>query len=106
MADLEGTPEQQFIFLNLHWGRMYVFTASAVGSTTWTAQARFGEHDELQAESGGELLYPYAITTRLRNSLLGSVGKHQRQFDRLGADLEKALEDFRAVADKRLGNGK
>jgi hypothetical protein len=56
MAALEGTVVQQVIFLNLHWGRMYVFTAPAGGSTTWTARARFGEHDELQAESAGELL--------------------------------------------------
>jgi hypothetical protein len=54
--DLTGTPEQRLIFLNLHWGRKYVFTAPDAGSTTWTARAKFGEQDELQAESAGKLL--------------------------------------------------
>ena len=54
--ELTGTPEQQLIHLTTHWGRMYVFTAPTAGSTTWSAQAKFGEHDELQAESAGELL--------------------------------------------------
>jgi hypothetical protein len=54
--DLTGTPEQQLIFLNLHWGRMYIFTAPAQGTATWTARARFGDQDELHADSATELL--------------------------------------------------
>jgi hypothetical protein len=53
---LQGTPEQQLIFLNTHWGSRYVFTAPAAGSATWTARAKFEEQDELQEESAGHLL--------------------------------------------------
>jgi hypothetical protein len=56
MADLEGTPEQRLIFLNLHWGRMYEFKAPETSDGRWTARAKFGEHDELQEESASELL--------------------------------------------------
>jgi hypothetical protein len=53
---LTGTPEQQLIFLSTHWGRMYVFTAPSGVGTLWTAQAKFGDHDELRAESAAEML--------------------------------------------------
>lgn len=53
--ELTGTVEQQLVFLNLHWGRKYTFTAPAPGGD-WTGRARFGKQDELLAESAGELL--------------------------------------------------
>jgi hypothetical protein len=54
--ELTGTAEQQLVFLNLHWGRMYVFAAPAGPGVPWTAQAKFGDQDELQAPSATELL--------------------------------------------------
>lgn len=37
-------------------------------------------------------------------ALAEGAGAKKRDFERLSTDLQKALEDFRAVADKRLGN--
>jgi hypothetical protein len=54
--ELTGTPEQQLVFLNMHWGRMYVFAAPARPSAPWTAQAKFGDQDEMRASSATELL--------------------------------------------------
>lgn len=51
-----GTPEQQLVFLNMHWGRMYEFTAPDRAGAPWTAQAKFGNRDELQAKSATEML--------------------------------------------------
>lgn len=53
---LTGTTEQQLVFLNLHWGRMYEFAAPASAGADWVARAKFGEQDKLQADSAGELL--------------------------------------------------
>lgn len=56
MTGLRGTAEQQLIFLNTHWGRMYEFAAPASAGADWVARAKFGELDKLQAESAAELL--------------------------------------------------
>lgn len=54
--ELTGTPDQQLVFLNMHWGRMYEFTAPDRAGAPWTAQADFGDQDELQANSATEML--------------------------------------------------
>jgi hypothetical protein len=36
----------------------------------------------------------------------GGVAKGRRRFAQLESDLQKAIEDFRSFADKRLGNAK
>jgi hypothetical protein len=56
LTRLQGTPEQQLIYLNTHWGREYAFTAPAETGDRWMAAARFGQRDELQEESAAELL--------------------------------------------------
>jgi hypothetical protein len=38
--ELAGTPEQQLVFLNMHWGRMYEFTAPDQACVPWTAEAK------------------------------------------------------------------
>jgi hypothetical protein len=53
---LSGTAEQQLVFLNTHWGRKYSFAAPAKPGGQWTAVARFGQHDQIAAESATELL--------------------------------------------------
>jgi hypothetical protein len=53
---MQGTPEQQLIFLNTHWGSRYTFSAPDSRGGKWVAQATFGEHDDLQEDSAGELL--------------------------------------------------
>lgn len=53
---LSGTVQQQLVFLNTHWGSKYCFTAPAQPGGSWTAAARFGQHDQLAAESATELL--------------------------------------------------
>ena len=53
---LQGTPEQQLIFLNTHWGRRYDFAAPGSPGGTWAATDKFGDHDKLEAASGPELL--------------------------------------------------
>jgi len=56
MTELRGTTEQQLIFLTTHWGRGYTFTAPQDLHGTWTAQAKFGQHDELRADTSSQLL--------------------------------------------------
>jgi hypothetical protein len=56
MPDLGGTPEQQLIFLNLHWGRQYTFSPPDAPGRQWTATAMFGKLDRLQAPTATELL--------------------------------------------------
>lgn len=56
MEGLQGTPEQQLIFLNTHWGSRYTFTAPAKTGDRWMAAARFGQRDELHEESAAGLL--------------------------------------------------
>ena len=53
---LSGTVQQQLVFLNTHWDGQYSFTAPAQPGGRWTAAARFGQHDQLAAESATELL--------------------------------------------------
>jgi hypothetical protein len=55
-AELCGTPQQQLVFLNAHWGRKYTFTLPGEPDSPWTATAKFGDHDELEAGTAGELL--------------------------------------------------
>jgi hypothetical protein len=54
--ELTGTTEQQLIFLNVYWGRMYAFTAPNGAGGPSTAQAKFGNQDELRADSATEML--------------------------------------------------
>jgi hypothetical protein len=54
--EITGTSEQQLVFLNLHWGRMYEFAAPDRAGASWTAQAKFGDQDELEALSATEML--------------------------------------------------
>jgi hypothetical protein len=54
--ELNGTAEQQLVFLNVHWGRVYVFSAPEGPGASWTAQAKFGDRDEMRASSATELL--------------------------------------------------
>jgi hypothetical protein len=56
MMELRGTTEQRLIHLNTHWGRQYDFTAPTRGHAKWTAKAKFGMLDELEAETSAELL--------------------------------------------------
>jgi hypothetical protein len=55
-VELSGTGQQQLVFLNTHWGSKYSFTAPAKPGERWMAAARFGQHDQLAAESATELL--------------------------------------------------
>ena len=56
MPGLSGTPEQQLIHLNTHWGRRYDFAAPGSLGGTWAATDKFGDHDKLEAASASELL--------------------------------------------------
>lgn len=56
MAELGGTAEQQLIFLNTHWGRRYAFAVPQAPGRQWTATAKFGGHDRIQARTAAELL--------------------------------------------------
>jgi hypothetical protein len=56
LAELEGTVEQQLIFLNLHWGRRYEFVPPQAPGEQWTATAKFGDRDRLQARTPAGLL--------------------------------------------------
>jgi hypothetical protein len=54
--DLIGSREQQLVFLNIHWGGKYRFSAPAAPDGRWTATAKFGGGDQLAGQSAGELL--------------------------------------------------
>ena len=54
--EVTGTREQQLVFLNLHWGRVYEFAAPDRAGASWSAQAKFGNQDELEALSATEML--------------------------------------------------
>ena len=56
MPGLSGTPEQQLIHLNTHWGSRYVFAAPGGPAGMWAATDKFGDHDKLEAASASELL--------------------------------------------------
>jgi hypothetical protein len=56
VAEIGGTAEQQLIYLNTHWGRRYEFAAPQNAGGPWTATARFGGHDRLQAPTPAALL--------------------------------------------------
>jgi hypothetical protein len=53
---IRGTPDQQLIFLNTHWGRRYDFAAPGNPGGTWAATDKFGDRDKLEAASAPELL--------------------------------------------------
>jgi hypothetical protein len=55
-VELSGTVQQRLVFLNTHWGSKYSFIAPPRPDGRWTAVARFGQHDELAAESAADLL--------------------------------------------------
>jgi hypothetical protein len=54
--DIRGTPEQQLVFLNTHWGRRYEFAAPGSPGRPWVATDKFGDHNRLEAASAPELL--------------------------------------------------
>ncbi len=54
--ELDGTSQQQLVFLNTHWGRQYSFAAPEAPGGQWTATAKFGQHDRIQQWSAAELL--------------------------------------------------
>jgi hypothetical protein len=56
MAQLGETPDQELIFLKLHWGRQYEFVSPQKPGGGWTATAKFGQNDRLQAPTATELL--------------------------------------------------
>jgi hypothetical protein len=56
MTELRGTTAQRLIHLNTHWGRQYDFAAPTRAHAKWTAKAKFGSFDELEAETSAELL--------------------------------------------------
>jgi len=51
-----GTPEQALVYLNTHWGRQYSFARPETSGGNWTATAKFGDEDRLQAPSAAALL--------------------------------------------------
>jgi hypothetical protein len=53
---IAGTPEQALVFLNTHWGHRYSFALPEKPSANWTATAKFGGHDFLQAPTPAALL--------------------------------------------------
>jgi hypothetical protein len=69
-----GTTEQQLVFLNIHWGSQYSFTAPAQPGGRWAAVARFGQHDQIAGESAAELLAP--------------VGDHYKASKPAGGDMQ------------------
>jgi hypothetical protein len=54
--ELGGTVEQQLIYLQTHWGRRYEFASPQAPGEQWTATARFGDRDRIQARTSAELL--------------------------------------------------
>lgn len=70
-AQLYGTHQQQLIFLNTRWEANYSFRLPQAPGGKWTAVAKFGAQDELQAFSPSELLEEVRVdfrTRRLQNS--------------------------------------
>jgi hypothetical protein len=53
--EFAGTAEQALVYLNVHWGRRYAF-ALPQAEGVWTATARYGDGDRLEAESPAVLL--------------------------------------------------
>jgi hypothetical protein len=54
--DIRGTPDQQLIYLNTHWGRRYGFTAPDGPGMAWMATDKLGDHEKLEAVSATELM--------------------------------------------------
>jgi hypothetical protein len=56
VLELRGTTDQQLIYLNTHWGRLYAFEPPPTPCDEWTATAKFGSFTQLQAQTAAELL--------------------------------------------------
>jgi hypothetical protein len=56
LAELGGTVDQQLIYLQTHWGRRYEFASPQAPGGQWTATAKFGDRDRIQAWTSAELL--------------------------------------------------
>jgi hypothetical protein len=54
--DINGTTDQQIIYLNAHWGRRYRFEVPPGPGGHWAATDKFGDHDTLEAPSAAGLL--------------------------------------------------
>lgn len=54
--EITGTPQQALVYLNTHWGRQYSFVQPETPGANWTATAKFGAHDRLQAPTPATLL--------------------------------------------------
>lgn len=54
--ELTGTRQQQLIYLNTHWGRIYTFSAPVGPDGMWEAKAKFGMQNELEDSSAAGLL--------------------------------------------------
>lgn len=54
--ELRGTTNQQLIYLNTHWGRLYAFEPPPTPCDEWAATAKFGSFTQLQAQTAAELL--------------------------------------------------
>jgi hypothetical protein len=54
--ELRGTTDQQLIYLNTHWGAQYAFAPPPKPWDEWTATAKFGNCDQLHAQTAAELL--------------------------------------------------
>jgi hypothetical protein len=54
--ELVGSRQQQLVFLNTHWGGKYAFSAPRQPGGRWTATAKFGHYERLQAETATDLL--------------------------------------------------
>jgi hypothetical protein len=53
---IDGTRQQQLVFLNTHWGGKYSFAEPVQPGGQWTATAKFGQNDQIQGWSAAELL--------------------------------------------------
>jgi hypothetical protein len=75
---LTGTPEQQLVFLNMHWGRMYEFTAPDRAGGPWTAQAKFGNRTSYKRSRPQRCCSWCAPTTPRRSSQDGRSTRRER----------------------------
>jgi hypothetical protein len=44
------------VFLNTHWGGMYLFATPGEPGGQWTAAAKFGQYDQIHGRSAAGLL--------------------------------------------------
>lgn len=69
--DIRGTPDQQLIYLNTHWGSHYDFATPKDLHDKWTAKAKFGNLDELREDTSTDLLR--SVRTHYQANTLGTV---------------------------------